>query len=416
MTSILSTLKTLYDTRGEEIERWLAKERAKGEPFFYSSVDLRHSGLRLVPVDTNLFPAGFNNISPAARTRASRFIARYLQESHPSAKRILIIPENHTRNLGYLENLATLAGLFRTADADVAFGSLAAPPGAPLELTAPSGSILVEHPMLREGDRLLLENGFAPDLIVMNNDMTAGASAILKNLSQPIVPPVGMGWHRRRKSVHFDAYKNLAQDFCKAFSLDPWLLRAEFYNCGMIDFKERTGLDSLARAIDEVLARAREKHAQYGIDAEPYVFVKADSGTYGMGIMTVRSGEEILEMNKKERNKMHTVKEGAHVSEVIIQEGVPTIDAVDGKPAEPVVYMIDGVPVGGMWRVNGSRDANNNLNAAGMEFTGMCDEVEDECGQWKAVDDCNFRSFGLVAALAALAAARENYDSFMINI
>ncbi len=411
MQDILATLKSLYDTRGDEIERWLAAKRTQAAPYFYSSVDLRHNGSRLVPVDTNLFPAGFNNLSPAGLFRATRFIRRYLGESHPTAKRVLIIPENHTRNLAYLDNLASLLTLFTQAGVEVQLGSLAAQPGQPIELVSRSGAALTEYPLVKRGDTLSLENGFTPDLIVLNNDMTSGVPPILTHVRQPMIPSTGMGWYRRRKSVHFAAYRALVNAFSAEFSLDPWVLAAEFHSCGKVDFKESVGMNCVAKGVDAVLARVREKYAQYGIKDEPYVFIKADSGTYGMGIMIARSGDELLELNKKTRNKMQSVKEGAQVSEVIIQEGIATIDTVDGKPAEPMVYLIDGVPVGGMYRVNGQRDAFNNLNAAGMEFTGMCDEVEDICGEWKKVNDCNFRSFGIVAALAALAAAREDYDT-----
>jgi len=407
---ILDNLKALNETRQDDIEAWLAAQRAEAEPFFYSSVDLRHSGLRLAPVDTNLFPAGFNNLSPAAKARASRFIARFFADQYPQAKRVVIIPENHTRNMGYLENLSTLLSLFEALGIEVELGSLAALPGQPIELEAPGGRKLTEYPLKREGDRVSLENGFTPDVVIMNNDMTSGVPDIVCSIVQPVIPPVGMGWYRRRKSIHFAAYKKLVDSFGTAFSIDPWLLSAELHSCGLVDFKQQTGLDRLAKGVDAVLARAREKHKEYGIADEPYVFIKADSGTYGMGIMTVRSAEEVFELNKKERNKMQVIKEGARVSEVIIQEGIPTIDTVDGKPAEPMVYMIDGVPIGGMYRVNGERDTLGNLNAAGMEFTGMCDEAEDECGQWRAVQNCHFRSYGIIGAIAALAAAREDYE------
>src|SRR5207253_2175522 len=99
--------------------------------------------------------------------------------------------------------------------------------------------------------------------------------------------------------------------------------------------------------------KARAKHRQYGIADDPYVFVKADSGTYGMGIMTVRSGSEMMELNKKNRNKMQAVKEGTEVHAVIVQEGIATVDRVNDKPAEPMIYLIDGIPTGGMYRVNG---------------------------------------------------------------
>lgn len=407
MAAILATLRHLHETRGEEVQHWFAAQRAKCPAFFYSSVDLRHSGFRLVPVDTNLFPAGFNNLSPAARQRASQAIARLFKEQYAQVKRVVIIPENHTRNLAYLENLWVLKSLFETLGIDVQLGSLGAQ--EKLELETASGKTLVQYPVSRDGNKLMLEGGFEPDLIIVNNDMSTGSPERLRDLAQPVLPPVGMGWYRRRKSVHFAAYRTLLTEFCGVFDLDPWLLGAEFHGCGMVDFKERTGLDCVAKAIDEMIAHSKIKYQQYGIEDEPYVFIKADSGTYGMGIMTVREGSEMLELNKKARNKMQTIKEGVRVSDVLIQEGIPTTDTVGEKPAEPMVYLIDGMPVGGMFRVNASRDAYNNLNASGMEFTGMCDEVEDGMGDWQAVRDCHFRSYGTVAAIAALAAAREEY-------
>jgi len=414
MNDILVRLKALDEQRGDDLESWFAAKRQKAAPFLYSSVDLRHSGVRLVPVDTNLYPAGFNNLSPRARGRAARFLSRFLEDAHPKAKRVLIIPENHTRNLGYLENLATLLDLFEGAHMDVRLGSLAAQAGEPVIVQSLSGRTLTQYPMIRDGNKLMLEDGFIPDIIVMNNDMTAGAPPILENVSQPILPPVCMGWWRRRKSVHFAAYRDLVKDFATSFDLDPWLFAAEFHSYGQVDFKESAGLDSVAKSIDHVLASVREKYKQYGLTEDPYVFMKADSGTYGMGIMTLRSGSEVLELNKKNRNKMQVIKEGARVREVIIQEGIPTIDTVEGKPAEPMVYMVDGIPVGGMFRVNGDRDAFGNLNAAGMEFTGMCDETENvDCSELKSVEDCHFRAYGIVAAIAALAAAREDYDKIL---
>ena len=70
--SILTTLETIYAQQGDAIEQWFGDKRSEALPFFYTSVDLRHSGMRLAPVDTNLYPAGFNNLSQAGRLRASR--------------------------------------------------------------------------------------------------------------------------------------------------------------------------------------------------------------------------------------------------------------------------------------------------------------------------------------------------------
>ncbi len=400
---ILETLEKLYLNREDDIERWLGKLRNGCTPHFYNSVDLRHSNARLVPVDTNLYPAGFNNLSAAAEARASRFTRHYFDEHFPEAARTLIVPEDHTRNLAYLDNLLALKRIIESAGLEVQIGSLQ----EARKLTSLSGQDVVQHALVKENGRLRTQGGFTPDFIVLNNDCTSGIPPLLAGLSQPIVPPPEMGWHARRKSAHFTAYGQLAQEFAKEFGLDPWLIHADFHSCGRIDFKESSGLDCVAAAIDGLIEKARKKHAEYGIKEDPYVFVKADSGTYGMGVMSVHSGSEILELNKKERNKMQVVKEGARVSEVIVQEGVPTADRISGKPAEPMIYLVDGIPVGGMYRVNGGRDAYINLNAAGVEFTGMCDEQETVRDCRQPVRDCNFRSFGLIAALAALAVPRE---------
>ncbi len=42
------------------IEHWFRNEWQKHAVPFYCSVDLRNSGFKLAPVDTNLFPDGFN--------------------------------------------------------------------------------------------------------------------------------------------------------------------------------------------------------------------------------------------------------------------------------------------------------------------------------------------------------------------
>lgn len=418
VTPVLEQLKTLADLRREEICAWLEARRAESGAPFYSSVDVRHAGFKLAPVDTNLFPAGFNQLSPAARTRAAarmkeRF-ARYSglrsigEGASASATKILIIPENHTRNTGYIDNLAALRDIFIAAGATVEIGSLVAS-DAPIEVTASTGEVLREMPLSRQGSLLKAADGFCPQLIVLNNDLTSGLPEMLRGVSQPILPRPSQGWYRRRKSIYFDAYATLAREFAMAFDLDPWLISAESQKCGRVDFGERQGLECVAVNVEKVLHKIRSKYAQYGIAQEPYVYVKSDAGTYGMGIMTVRAGEEVLEINKKIRNKMNVIKEGVQSTEVIIQEGVPTVDVVEGAPAEPMMYLMDGHAVGGAYRVNDQRDAQNNLNATGMRFVGMCDEKESQREGRFEMPSCSFGALGLIAELASLAATREEY-------
>jgi glutamate--cysteine ligase len=402
---VLELLKNLLAQHCDEVTAWLDARRMESGAPFYSSVDLRHSGFKLAPVDTNLFPAGFNKLSAAARQRAALYAKDRFSRCAQTIERVLIIPENHTRNIGYIDNLAALKSILEAAGAKVEIGSLIAT-DAPILVTTSDGQSLQELPLARERSMLVTSSGFTPQLIVINNDLTSGLPEILRGVTQPMAPRPSQGWHRRRKSIHFDAYDKLAREFAEIFQIDPWLITSESHKCGRVNFSEKQGLECVAMGVEKVLHRMRAHYAEYGITEEPYVYVKSDAGTYGMGITTVKSGDEMLEINKKLRNKMNVIKEGVQSTEVVIQEGIPTIDAIDGAPAEPMLYLMDGHAVGGAYRVNKERDAQNNLNATGMEFVGMCDEGETGT---VTMPSCRFGALGLVAEIASLAAPLEEY-------
>lgn len=415
MSTIIGILDGLLQAKRPQIEDWLHAKREAVQPPLYSSVDLRHSGHKLAPVDTNLFPAGFNNISAAARTRSVNNLRDRIDALKTPTEKVLIVPENHTRNLGYLENLAVLSDIVALTGRDVRIGTLASEEN--LSLITMSGRSITEHALVQKDGRLVTRDGFDPDFILLNNDCTSGFPEMLRDIAQPVQPSPEFGWYRRRKSEHARVYDKLAEDFGREFGIDPWLITATSHRCGIVDFKESKGIECVALGVERVLHLTRAKYAQHGINETPYVFIKADSGTYGMGIMTVQGGEELMELNKKIRNKMNVIKEGTQNTEVIVQEGIATIDRVEDAVAEPMLYLVDGVPVGGAYRINTERDALSNLNAAGMRFAGMCDQAE--CGEQAknrvAISDCNFCVFGLVATLSTLAASREVYDSLDIG-
>lgn len=382
------------------MSQWFGQQTQKFEQPFYASVDLRHSGMKLAPVDTNLFPAGFNNLSADGKERASRAITQFTATHFPSARKILIIPENHTRNLNYLDNLHVLTTLFERTGLSVSIGRFDLTPDAVEHYISASGHDITARGISRNNDTISAGD-FTPDLIIVNNDFTGGVPDILKGLSQPVRPCPSMGWYRRKKSEHFAAYQRLAKDFAAAFDFDDWLISAYFENCGMVNFSERTGLECVALAAEKTISRIKAKYEEHGISSDPYVYIKADSGTYGMGIMTARSGEDVYEINKKTRNKMNVIKEGVHNTEVMIQEGIPTIDLIEGSVAEPVLYLIASEPLGGAWRINESRDAYINLNAAGMKFLSFD----------RNADDPSFVAACMVSRLASIAAADEQQNA-----
>ena len=394
---VLSQLAEQIASQEEAMEAWFEAEFAKGTPPFYSSVDLRHSGFKIAPVDTNLFPAGFNNLSSEGRDKATALMKRALTRRFPEAKTLLLIPENHTRNKGYMWNLHTLLGLLSDAGIEVKIGRMDEEMTEVMNLETEEGEIMPAYPLKRDGAKICTSDGYTPDVILVNNDMTSGAPELLCGIEQPVMPPPGMGWYRRRKSEHFNAYAKTSAHFADTFGMDAWLIAAAFHQCGRINFRERQGVECVALGVEKVLRQVREKYDAYGIKEDPYVFIKANTGTYGMGIMTAKSGDDVYEMNKKTRNKMNASKEGAITTEVIIQEGIPTVDVVNGVVSEPMMYLADGEAAGGMYRTNGTRDAFISLNTREMIFKPMASSTPE------------FAVYRLIARLATLATMHEEY-------
>jgi len=391
------------------IEHWFRTQWQEHTPPIYSSVDLRNSGFKLAPVDTNLFPGGFNNLNPEFLPLCVHAVQSTLEKVCPEARGVLLIPENHTRNQFYLQNVAQLALMLRQAGLNVHIGSLLPEITAPTTLELTNGSSLTLEPLERRGNRLGVE-GFDPCVVLLNNDLSAGAPAILKNLEQTVLPPLEAGWYVRRKSKHFAAYHEVSKRFGEILSIDPWLIDPYFAVCNQVNFQERVGEECLAAQVDLVLQQTRAKYAEYGVKHDPFVIVKADAGTYGMGIMSVKDASEVRDLNRKQRNKMAVVKEGMQVSDVLVQEGVYTFEDLNGAVAEPVVYMVDRYVVGGFYRVHTDRGVDENLNAPGMRFEPLafeqcCILPNPAC----APDDTpnRFYAYGVVARLAMLAASLE---------
>ena len=106
------------------IEHWLRGQWLEHESPFYCSVDLRNSGFKVAPVDTNLFPGGFNNLNPEFQPLCVQAAMTALEKICPDARGCVLIPENHTRNRFYLQNVGTLAKILRQAGMHVRIGSM----------------------------------------------------------------------------------------------------------------------------------------------------------------------------------------------------------------------------------------------------------------------------------------------------
>ena len=414
-----------------KIEAWFRSKWKEHKPPFYGSVDIRNAGYKMPSIDINLFPGGFNNLNPNFIQLASHAALDAVERACPQAKSVLIVPENHTRNTFYLQNVYALSNILRNAGFEVRLGSINPEITEPVELETALGDTVTLEPLQRTRGRVHLADGFSPCLILLNNDLSAGVPDILKDISQTVLPPLHGGWTTRRKTAHFSAYNDVAAEFAALVGMDEWQINPYFEQISGLNFQEREGEDALADAVERMLAKIQAKYDEKGITDQPFVIVKADAGTYGMGVMSVKSADEVRGLNRKNRNKMAKIKEGLEVSEVIVQEGIYTYETLHGAVSEPVVYMMDRFVVGGFFRVHEGRGADENLNATGMSFVPLNHAIpvaesdqNDECGrrvfeQWqelgvpqtKSADpDCGCNRlyvYGVMARLSLLAAAVE---------
>ena len=217
------------------IERWFRCAWQDHTPPFYASVDLRNAGYKLAPVDTNLFPGGFNNLNPAFYPLCIQAIQTAIEKYCPDARNLLLIPENHTRNQFYLKNVATLAGILRQAGLNVRLGSVSPEITALTTLELDDGQTLQLEPLLLRdtpNGRRWGVDGFDPCMVLLNNDLSAGVPEILQApTGQTLIPPVHAGWHVRRKSQHFAAYDRVATDFAGLVGIDAWRINPYFATC-----------------------------------------------------------------------------------------------------------------------------------------------------------------------------------------
>ena len=393
------------------IERWFRLEWMEHTPPFYSSVDIRNAGFKLAPVDTNLFPGGWNNLTPEMLPLAVQSAMAAIEKICPEAKNLLVIPENHTRNTFYLSNVAQLKRIFHMAGLNVRIGSVNPDIKASTVIDLPTGEQITLEPVIRSKRRLGLKD-FDPCTILLNNDLSAGAPGILEDLhEQYLLPPLHAGWSVRRKSNHFKSYEEVSKRFGKLLGIDPWLINPMFNQCGEVNFAEGTGMECLTTNVDALLTKVRKKYKEYGINEKPFVVVKADNGTYGMGIMTVRDVKDLDALNRKTKNKMAVIKDGQEVSQVIIQEGVLTNERMNDAVAEPVVYMIDRYVVGGFYRIHAERGIDENLNAPGASFVPLAFAESTHLPQPGMKPGASapnrFYMYGVIARLAMLAASYE---------
>lgn len=371
-TNMQSYLHQRMSKKTEQISAWF-HDRRKGYAFpFYSSFDIRDSGFKVAPVDANIYPAGWNNICPTDKESIGPAIDAYLSGHYgKSIKKICLLTEEHTSNLYYWDNVNALKMMIESTGREVRL-SVPRAIEQDFQIQSAGGANLKVHAFRKNEAVVTIGSDFVPDLILSNNDFSDSKEAWASGLKIPINPPRELGWYQRKKSLHFKYYNQLAREFAEILEVDPWTFEVEtevLFDCDL-GFSENR--DRAAQKADEMLKNLRAKYAQQGIDQEPVLFIKNNSGTYGLAVAQVKSGSEILQWNSKARTKMKAAKGEGGVTELLFQEGIPTALSVEGQTCEPCIYMVGCELAGGFLRAHGQKGPTESLNSPGAVYKKLC--------------------------------------------
>jgi glutamate--cysteine ligase len=393
------------------IERWFRLEWMEHTPPFYSSVDVRNAGFKLAPVDTNLFPGCWQNLTPEMLPLAVQAAMASIEKICPEARNLLLIPENQPSSTSYLANVAQLRRIFHMAGLNVRVGSIDPSIKKPTTIELPTGEKVTLEPVIRTKRRLGLKD-FDPCTILLNNDLSAGVPGILEEVyEQYQLPPLHAGWPTRRKSKHFKCYEEVSKRLGKLLGVDPWLINPMFDKCESVNLLESAGMDQLRSQVDALLAKIRRKYKEYGIKEKPFVVIKADNGNHSLGVVTVRDAKDMDALIARIQAQGKGANEAALPREILIQEGVLTKERINDAVAEPVVYMMDRYVVGGFYRVHAGRGIDENLNAPGASFVPLAFEQSAHLPQPGIKPGASapnrFYMYGVVGRLAMLAASYE---------
>ena len=249
---------------------------------------------------------------------------------------------------------------------------------------------------------------FKPDLIVNNNDFSEAHEEWAQKINYPMNPPRELGWYQRKKSMYFNFYNQMADEFSNVAGIDPFYMRVETDVFSHFDINEEKSRNELADKVDAFIEKLSVEYQRRKIDQKPFVFVKNNAGTYGLAVIRVGSGQEVREWTYKSRKKMKAAKGGRDVEEVIIQEGIPSIVHADADTAsaEPVIYMIGCELAGGFLRTHAEKSSTESLNSPGAIYKKLC--VSDLIDR---AEGCPLENvYGWTAKLGLLAIGLESQE------
>ena len=120
--------------------------------------------------------------------------------------------------------------------------------------------------------------------------------------------------------------------------------------------------------------------------------------------MKISDPQELFALNRRDKNKMAVGKGNRPITDVVVQEGIPTRFSIDGAFAEPVIYMLGSELLGGFLRKNPNRGNDDNLNSKGMVFQKLCiSDLKRDADRDMELE----LVYGTIAQISALALTEE---------
>jgi len=358
------------------------------------SVDVRHSLIgtttttdtnssRIAAVDTNRFPAGFHHVDTRDHEAASSVLLRDvgLNARINEATGITVIQEAHTRMLVYYESVSALVTILERTwpgkkvtcvsvdelparclvasrdyyllNADLSIGKEEGMDVAVEDIEAPSGVGGCG------GDSAIIANG-----ILATDSAPTDSGAIADNLANSLSKCVSstdriMGWDIRSKAIHFAFLSPMVEHIARLLKLPKNALEAAFTVSPECCVEKPEQRERLAVQIDTLLSVAAAanntascsnndawcNHHPNGDNQQSRrnVFVKNDSGTYGLGVVPFTSGDELRKANSSVLDKLSYARHGQRARRYVLQEGIPTVlKDSEGRSMEVVLMCLAG--------------------------------------------------------------------------
>ena len=249
------------------------------------------------------FPVGSIISNPAFLPLCVHAAMAGIYKICPDAPHLLVIPENHTRNHDYLQNVAGLKTILN-AGLNVRIGTLLPEITRADDRSKCPRRIVTLSPCTprrwRTAPRL---EDFDPCAILVNNEFSAGVPPILDDLHEQCpAPPAHAGWATRRKSQHFNAYAGGGRGLCGLSGSTHGCINPDLWPCAAkMNFQEGAARSAWPRT-STTAGQIRESTRNTASTSPSHREGRCRHLWHGNHDRGTR--RDVLSLNRRQRNKM----------------------------------------------------------------------------------------------------------------